>query len=172
MKSGIEDVGKKSQRGSSTIEAALIMPLLMGVVIMVIYLSVYLYNRAAATSLAARTAVLSGQMEHEGSNVIEAKADKALREGINALPMTADREAVADAGLLSVNISVSFDQGRGVFLIPAERSSYHFEKNFKVVRLDPAKFIWSVKIVENKKGNGHGSSTENEYRDAVYEGRR
>ncbi len=166
------NIRKKSLRGSSTIEAALIIPLIMGVVIMVIYLSVYLYNKAAATSLAARAAVLSGQMEHEGANVIEARADKVLQEGINALPMTGRCEAGAKAGLLSVDISIGFDQGRGLFFIPAGGSDYHFEKSFKAVRLDPAGFLWSVKIVENKKNKGSGSSTENKFRDAVYEGGR
>ena len=139
------------ESGSMTVEAALLMPLILGVIFLVVYLSVYMYNRAAVTCAAARTAVLAGQMEHEGGNIIEAECMRVLGQSVDALPMTYAATKAVEAGLLSVETKAGFSQSRGFFFLPVKKGDYVFEKSFRTQRLDPARFLWSVKIVENKK---------------------
>ena len=134
--------------GYSTVEAAILIPLCLGVIMLTIFLGIYMYNKTAAVSLASRAAVIAAGMEHEGAGRIESSISDYTHERIESLPMTNAGYSV-DASLLNVKVSVSFDESTGVHLIPGIPKTLSFQTTQKISRLDPAAFLWTVKNAEN-----------------------
>ena len=156
---------KISCAGSATIEAACLMPMVLGVIFLTIYLCVFAYNRAAAVSLAGRCIVEAAGMEQEGASVIESKVTGALQHGLNAMPMVSSSGKVS-ASLLTVKVTAGFDQSMGVRLLSGLPKGMQFETSQIVTRLDPAKYLWTLKIAkEAMSGRGNVPATEPEVMD-------
>lgn len=68
------------KRGSYTIEAAVVVPLLFLVVWLVIYIGCFLYNREAMTVIASRAVLKGVQMEQEGKQTIEKQVNAFVKE--------------------------------------------------------------------------------------------
>ncbi|MBR4759089.1 MAG: pilus assembly protein [Lachnospiraceae bacterium] len=142
--------------GSATVEAACLMPMVLGVIFLTIYLSVYNYNRAAAVSLAGRCIVMAAGMEQEGAGIIEDKVMCYLDDGLQAMPMVTASGEVS-AGLMTVKVTTGFDQTMGVHLFSSLPGGMQFKTTKTMTRLDPATYLWTVKIAKDAMGNGAGS---------------
>ena len=75
---------KKSLKGSYTIEAALIFPFIMGVIVFIIYISFFLHDRAVMKSCAYQAA-LKASLVRTGASDMEREARKAAEYDIDGL---------------------------------------------------------------------------------------
>ena len=75
---------KKSLKGSYTIEAALIFPFIMGVIVFIIYISFFLHDRAVMKSCAYQAA-LKASLIRTGASDMEREALKAAEYNISGL---------------------------------------------------------------------------------------
>ena len=100
-------------KGSYTVEASFLMPMILTVIVLIIYLAFFLHDRALLQS-AAYTSCLRGSQMTEGEDVY-AQVEKSSRELIrNRLLATGSVETDIEIG--SDRISVSY---RGMLKIPA-----------------------------------------------------
>ena len=146
--------------GSMTIEAACLMPMVLGVIFLTIYLCVFAYNRAAAVSLAGRCIVEAAGMEHEGASVIQSRVTGCLDRGLGAMPMVTPSGKVS-AGLLTVKVNCGFEQTMGVRLLSLLPKGMQFETTQTCTRLDPAKYLWTIRIAKDAMA-GSGPQTGSE----------
>ncbi len=103
-------------------------------------------------------------MEQEGASVIESKVTGALQHGLNAMPMVSSSGKVS-ASLLTVKVTAGFDQSMGVRLLSGLPKGMQFETSQTMTRLDPAKYLWTLKIAkEAMSGRGNVPATESEAR--------
>ncbi len=65
--------------GSYTIEAALLIPIILFILLLVMYISFFLYNRQAATVIASQAVLKGVQMEQAGGAAIEQELDSFLK---------------------------------------------------------------------------------------------
>ena len=135
-------------KGYATIEATIIVPLCLGVIMITISLGIYMYNKTAAVSLSSRAAVMAAGMEHEGSGQIESTIGKYTGDRIGSLPLAHAQNNVR-VSLTKVKAGISFSQSTGLKLIPGIPEIMSYETTQKVTRLDPARIIWTVKIAQN-----------------------
>ena len=70
------NIMNRSLKGSSTIEASLLAPVLLTVLFLLIYLSLFLYARAGSVRLGYIAALRASQMEQETKNTRKAAAKK------------------------------------------------------------------------------------------------
>ena len=68
---------KYDRKGSATVEAAFLLPLLLALFMLLTETAIFFYNRAAAVDLAGQAVIHGAQMEHAGRREIE---DKILKE--------------------------------------------------------------------------------------------
>lgn len=68
---------KYDRKGSATVEAAFLLPLLLALFMLLTETAIFFYNRAAAVDLAGQAVIHGAQMEHAGRHEIE---DKILKE--------------------------------------------------------------------------------------------
>ena len=124
------------KKGSFTIEAAIIIPILMFVVMLVIQLSFFLYNRHAITVMASQAALYGVQMETEGKPMIEKELHSFLKEETESrLLFTESADWNVKVTMAKVRVTVCFMQKTWFKKISCEASE---EKN----RLVPAIFLW------------------------------
>ena len=71
-----------NKKGSFTIEAAILMPFLLFVILIIMQVSFFLYNREAATAMVAQAVLKGVQMEKEGKNEIYTYCRHAFRFNI------------------------------------------------------------------------------------------
>ena len=138
------------------------MPMVLGVIFLTIYLCIYAYNRAAAVSLAGRCIVMAAGMEQEGAAIIEREVTPPLNDGLAAMPMVRASGKVS-ANLLTVNVTAGFEQTMGVRLLASLPKGMQFETTQTMTRLDPAKYLWTIKISKDTMeniGKGRGSEPE------------
>ena len=76
VKEKIKMFGNKKIKGSSTIEASLIMPIILTILFLVIYLSLFLYARAGSVRLGYIAVLRASQLETETKSTREAFARK------------------------------------------------------------------------------------------------
>ena len=135
-------------RGSATIEAALLIPLILSVVMMLIYLSLFLYNRAAAVSLAGRALVMGAGMESEGAKKIEQRMNAFLKEGENHLPFVKSSKVTADVSLTGIKTGIDLTGRMNSFFLPRVAREPSYSWHGRVERLDPAGYIWKIRIAK------------------------
>lgn len=68
---------KYDRKGSATVEAAFLLPLLLALFMLLTETAIFFYNRAAAVDLAGQAVIHGAQMEHAGRRETE---DKILKE--------------------------------------------------------------------------------------------
>ncbi|MBR6329926.1 MAG: pilus assembly protein [Lachnospiraceae bacterium] len=149
-------------KGSYTVEASFLMPMILTVIVVIIYLSFFLHDRAVLSS-AAYTAALRGSQLINGEDVY-ARVEKnaaALREN----RMLGTKNIQTDIQIGSSQITVSYS---GELRIPAGtllcryltggKDHLSVEVSAKADRLDPVGFVRKCRIVEalakGAKGKG------------------
>ncbi len=141
---------KRSMKGSSTVEAALVVPLLLGVIFFTVYAAVFLYNRAAAQSACGQAAVMAAGMEHENSATIESRIGAYLKEEGGHFPMVVGSRQEVKASLINVRVCSSLSQEVNAFFIPGGKRKLSFEAKETIQRLDPAAVLRMKKRAKKK----------------------
>ena len=102
----------KIRKGSATVEAALLMPVMLSVMIVLIETSVFMYNRQAATAIAGSSVIYGLQMEHESSSFVQKKIEAYVRKECKARLVMTDMpeyEVNVTASKIRVEIPVSME---------------------------------------------------------------
>ena len=154
---GGKEIKSQFSEGSMTVEAALLVPLLLGVMIFTVYVSVFLYNRCAAQALAGTAAVMAAGMEHESPAQIQKTLDRYLQEGKDHFPMVSDAKSEVSVSLLNVKVTVTVRQKVKAMLLPMTNREAEYTAKATVQRLDPAKYIRTVKIANKALKTGSRS---------------
>ncbi len=127
-----------NKKGSFTIEAALLMPFLIFVVLTLMQISFFLYNREAATVIVSQ-AVLNGvQMEKEGKRTIQNSLQNFLEKETEEKLLFADK--------ISWNVSVSFTKVK-VTLSLSQKTIFKqldCEVTQQMSRINPASLLWEA----------------------------
>lgn len=124
------------EKGSFTIEAAMVIPVIMFVVMLVIQLSFFLYNRQAITVMVSQATLYGVQMETEGKPVIEKELNSFLKEETeNRLLFTESVDWDVKVTMAKIKVTASFSQQTLLRKVSCEASE---EKT----RLVPAFFLW------------------------------
>ncbi|MCR5775602.1 MAG: pilus assembly protein [Lachnospiraceae bacterium] len=100
-------------KGSYTVEAALIFPFIMGVIVFIIFISFYLHDRAVMESCAYQAA-LKGSLERKDIGEMEKEARKAAEYNISGL-LLATEDLSTEVGIEGKRVTVRYS---GVLRIP------------------------------------------------------
>ena len=124
------------RKGSLTIEASLLMPFLFFVLLTIIQISFFLYNREAVTVMASQAALQGVQMEQAGKNTIEKKLDKFLKEETEQRLVFVDKvDYKVSVTLKKVKVSISLSQKTLFRLLDCTVTE-------EMARLNPASVLW------------------------------
>lgn len=143
---------KSNWKGSTTIEAALLMPLLLGIMLLVIYFSFFLYNREAVTAIAYTAAIKGAQMEQEGKNRIQKEITRYVEDENKRLLFVSQAEHSVKVTTGKITVSIDIIQNTPFQSILQQIGAdgvfrYSVEKSAK--RLHPASVIWEFRKAEN-----------------------
>ena len=143
---------KQDQRGSATVEAAVVIPLTLSLVMLLVFFSLFLYNRAAAVSATGRALVLAAGMEQEPSGKVEKAMHAFLAERVGKMPLLKKVSHQGKASLWKASAHISLEGENNGFLLPLKGISLSFEDRRSIQRLDPARVIWTVRIAKDIAG--------------------
>lgn len=124
------------KKGSFTLEAALVIPVLMFVIMLTVQMSFFLYNRQAVTVMASQAVLYGVQMETEGKAAIKKELEAFLKEETEKrLLFTDSADWDVKVTATKVAVTISFSQKTLIKQISCEVAQ---KKN----RLVPAVFLW------------------------------
>lgn len=126
------------QKGSFTIEAAILMPLLILIIWLLIQISFFLYNRHAITVIASQAALRGVQMETEGKQSIEKSLQSFLKEE------TEEKLLYTDSVCWEIKITMTKIK---VKISLSQKTIYRVlwcETEKEMSRLQPASLLWEA----------------------------
>lgn len=143
---------RRRVRGSYTVEAALVFPFIMGVIVFIIYVSFFLHDRAVMKSCAYQAA-LKGSLIRTGEADAMREARKAAEYNIEGLLLATeglDTKAEVSGKEVTVKYSGSLTIPRGILFmeitgtdhISVEGEGHAFQK-------DAIEFIRKTRMVQN-----------------------
>lgn len=143
---------KKRLKASYTIEAALIFPLIMGVIVFIIYMSFFLHDRAVMKSCAYQAA-LKGSLIRTSESDMRSEALKAAEYNIDGLILATENiktsvnisgseVTVAYSGNLSIPQGILFMKIAGTDSILVEGKATAYQK-------DAIEFIRKCRMAKN-----------------------
>ena len=143
--------------GSYTIEAALLFPFIMTVIIMLIYISFFLHDRCVMNQ-SAYQAALRGSRVKTGDNKVMGTIERAARELMDH-DLLAAENVTHTVEITGSEISVTYE---GVLRIPAGTVFMNISgiDGIKVTgsgsakRKDPIKFIRECRVIEKRTQRG------------------
>lgn len=140
---------KYDRKGSATVEAAFLLPLLLALFMLLTETAIFFYNRAAAVDLTGQAVIHGAQMEHAARREIEDKILKEMQKmGKKRLVFLTNVDYSVSVSLLEIKAEIrlerrspllSFFRGMG---FQAGVFSDQIEK--KIKRLNPSKVIWET----------------------------
>lgn len=143
---------RRDRRGSATIEMAVLMPMILIIMILLIYMAFYLYDRTVLYGDAYLAALRASELTGEAGATVYAKADTeftALQEGQLMAMSEVLRELVVDADgvriLYGGEVIVPVVSGSSVF---AQWESYAFSGEAYAARHKPVTFIRRCRVLE------------------------
>ena len=126
------------KRGSFTIEAALVVPMLFIVILLLIHISFFLYNRQAATAIASRGVLKGVQMETEGKASIKQEVQSFLdKEVKEKLIFVKNVDCRVDVSVTKVKVRITIVQK-----IPFRDLSCEVKQEMS--RIHPVSFLWEM----------------------------
>ena len=155
---------KKACKGSYTVEASFIFPLVMSVIVLIIYLSFFIHDRAVMDAASYQAAMRGSFVTSDKTDFMK-KAEKAgdelLRE---ALLVTHVREKNIELknNTLTVTYSGVMDIPGGINFIPGIPSELKMNVKSSATRIDPTGFVRTCRIVENLQDQIGASDMEDE----------
>lgn len=124
------------QKGSYTIEASLLIPIVTFVILILMQISFFLYNRETVTVLAAQAALQGVQMEQEGKNAIQKKLENFLAKETGERLLFVDKVAW-DVSVTPVSVKVSITLSQKTVI-----KIFSCEVEQKMTRQNPAFVLW------------------------------
>ena len=124
------------QKGSFTIEASLLIPIVTFVILILMQISFFLYNRETVTVLAAQAALQGVQMEQEGKNSIQKKLENFLAKETGERLLFVDKVAW-DVSVTPVSVKVSITLSQKTVI-----KIFSCEVEQKMTRQNPAFVLW------------------------------
>ena len=115
---------KKSVKGSYTIEAALVFPLIMTVIVFIIYMSLFLHDRAAMSSCAYQAA-LKASLIRTGEEDMRSEAERAAAYSIDGLLLATsdpDISVTVSGKKVSIRYSGTLKIPRSILFFPISGS--------------------------------------------------
>ncbi|MBQ7067418.1 MAG: pilus assembly protein [Lachnospiraceae bacterium] len=157
-------MGKKL-KGSSTIEASLIMPMILTIFAFFIYLSFFLYNRVEVTTNAYILALRGSRMESETAKetyrYMKKESSKLMSGNLLAIKKYGEQMKVKGDNI-QVTYSVSIQVPGAVILSNIfEENTWNYKITKKTKKLQPVLFIRNCRKISNLK-NQSGKDTKNE----------
>lgn len=138
---------KYDRKGSATVEAAFLLPLLLALFMLLTETALFFYNRAAAVDLTGQAVIHGAQMEHAGRREIEDKILKEMQEmGKKRLVFLTDVDYSVSVSLSEIKAQIRLE--RKSPLTPFFRGMGFQEGIFsgqvekKIKRINPSKIIW------------------------------
>ena len=132
-----------NRKASFTIEAALLMPFLLFVMLMLMQISFFLYNREAVTVMASQAVLMGVQMEQDGKYKIEKKLSDFLEtEAKEKLLYTDNIDWDISVSLAKVKVKISLSQ-KTIF------KSLNYKISKEMCRLNPASLLWEAERWQN-----------------------
>lgn len=155
IKNGAQDVNRYSFQAVITVEACFLIPLCLALVLVLMNVSIYLYNKETATCIA-NTCVLHGvQMEQESQKEVQSEVERELLQLLSArLLLCANMEHEVRVSALSVTVIVSFRQrwiGKDLLAVIHDKDGISYSYSKKELRMDPAKTIWEQRRFMKKR---------------------
>lgn len=124
------------QKGSFTIEASFLIPIVTFVILILMQISFFLYNRETVTVLAAQAALQGVQMEQEGKNAIQKKLENFLAKETGERLLFVDKVAW-DVSVTPVSVKVSITLSQKTVI-----KIFSCEVEQKMTRQNPAFVLW------------------------------
>ncbi|MBQ7564050.1 MAG: pilus assembly protein [Lachnospiraceae bacterium] len=150
--------GRFALKASATIEASLLMPLILGTIMLVIYLGFFLYGEILLEKAAESALLRAGnEREKEESVAVGELAVKEITEKKLAGPWEVESDVKAYEGKATVSLDGVMGFGRGLSgkLVSSDRLGFSIQR--AAPRFDSGSYIRTVK----KQGNGYvGSGTD------------
>lgn len=132
------------RKASFTVEMSLITPVLCMVILLVMELSFYLYNRVAITAIVTEGAIKGVQMESASGKKIEKEIAAWVEDEINTrLVFAKDLVWNVKANLVYVQVEI---QGKGKTWI----KPLTYRASYKINRLQPAYVLWEKERLRKK----------------------
>ena len=141
-------------KGSYTVEAAFLFPLIMSVIVLIIYLSFFIHDRAVMDA-ASYQAALRGSLVTADKSDFMAKAEKAgdeLLKDTLLVTRVSEKNIEMKNNTLTVTYSGVMSIPGGVNFIPGIPSELKMKVKSSATRLDPTGFVRSCRIIENLQG--------------------
>lgn len=152
--------------GSSTIEASLIMPLILTVLFLIIYLTLFLYGKAQLTRNAYAAVLRASQAEMETAQKRAAIAKKEFETLQNESYLTGidasmDIQIKGDTVIIYVDYCHNIDSP--VFIEKSlSRRAFAGSMEYKAKTNHPASFIWNCRRIEEweRLGTNYGNGIQ------------
>lgn len=141
------------KRASATIEVALLMPLLIGIMLLVIYLSFSLYNREAITTIAYTAALKGAQMEQHGQKRIQEEIGSYVERECKKLLFIRKEEHSVKATMGKVRVTINVVQKVPFCALPILRETeglFQYGAEHTVRRMHPSSIIQEIRHSVNK----------------------
>ncbi|MBE5882222.1 MAG: hypothetical protein E7289_07960 [Lachnospiraceae bacterium] len=133
------------KKGSFTIEAAIVVPFLLLIMLLLIHISFFLYNREAATVIASRAVLKGVQMEQEGKADIKNEIASFLEEETSAhLIFTQSVRWDVSVTLTKVKVKLYLIQD-----MPFKKLSCEIAEEMN--RLNPVSVLWEKERFQKAK---------------------
>lgn len=152
--------------GSSTIEAALIMPIILTVLFLIIYLTLFLYGKAQLTRNAYAAVLRASQAEMETTQKRAAIAKKEFETLQNESYLTgidASKDIQTDGDTITIQVDYCQNINSAVFMEKSlSRRAFAGSMEYKAKTNHPASFIWKCRRIEEweRLGTNYGDGIQ------------
>ena len=150
--------------GSTTVELALLMPLILAVIVLVIHGSIFLYNREATETIACLSVHRGLQMEHDGKGVIQKEVEQYVEQSLKSkLLLRPSATAQVTVSLTSVQVTIELEQKNpvpGITALLPGKGIFSAKVSKKGWRMDPADVLWAISAGRSALSSGQMPKTE------------
>lgn len=155
----------RKEKGSSTIEASLIMPFILTIIVLLVYLSFFLYNRVELTADAYLCALRGSRMEQDNAKETYQRMKKESKRLIKGNLLWADscrEEMKVKGNTIHVTYSMSIQiPGKVIFDRAFNNNTWNYTITKKVKKLQPVSFIRKCrKLTSINKQSGEDRENE------------
>lgn len=145
-----------NNKGSATVELAFLFPILLMILLLIIYLSLFLYNKVAAVAIAGESAIKGARQQAiskgQRENIALEVADEELSNRLVMHPLY-ERDAEVSATKVSVDISFEQEFPFSIWLAREGLQSNYFKYQTKQTapRIHAARYIWKIRGLKKIK---------------------
>lgn len=137
---------RRRNKGSSTIELAFLMPMILSVLILLIYLSAYLYNRQSIETIACIAEHKGLKMEHDTKAAVQKQLEAYINDELQRKLMFSPKTSYqVKVGMSRIQISIEMKQDipfGALSAFFANDAGFQTKVVRKAKRIDPAAILW------------------------------